>query len=97
MAAPPGSLVICLASEPSAFAVKIWPSPATARVKAIRPLNFAVGVAVLEGAEPGPVPALFVASTLNVYPVPLVRPGTVAAVCDAGTVTEAPPGDAVTV
>ena len=41
-----------------------------------------VGVTALEGADAGPVPAAFIALTVNVYAVPAARPVTVAFVAD---------------
>src|SRR5581483_5886290 len=95
-APPPGKLVICCTSVPSSAEVKTWSFPATVRVKAILPLNFAAGITGLDGADGGPTPTLLVASTVNVYAVLFVKPATVAEVCEPGTVTVAPPGDAVT-
>jgi hypothetical protein len=66
-------------------------------VKAILPLIFATGVTAFEGVDGEPAPALFTARTVKVYAVPFDRPGMVADVCGAGTVVDAPPGDAVTV
>ena len=55
------------------------------------------GVAAVDVVA-GPIPALFVAVTANVYEVPLPRPVTVHEVLVAGVgVQVAPPGDAVTV
>jgi hypothetical protein len=55
------------------------------------------GVTALDGADAGPAPAAFAATTVNVYVVPLVSPVTVAEVTDPATVDDAPPGAAVTV
>jgi len=56
----------------------------------------AAGVTALDGVEAGPGPTALAAVTVNVYDVPLVRPATVAVVCEPATVTVAPPGLAVT-
>jgi hypothetical protein len=96
IADPLGSLVICTTLLPSEAAVKICGSVPTVRVNATFPLDFDAGVTAFDGAEAGPVPALFAALTVKVYEVPLLRLSTVAEVSDAGTVTETPPGDAVT-
>ena len=53
------------------------------------------GTTALEGTEATPVPAAFVAVTVNVYEVPLVRPVTVQLVVAVVQVNE--PGDEVTV
>ena len=45
------------------------------------------GVTALEGEDSGPVPIAFVADTVNVYAVPLVRPVTVAVVAGGFPVT----------
>jgi hypothetical protein len=54
------------------------------------------GVTALEEPEAADVPAAFVAVTVNVYEVPLVRPVTTILVAPA-VVAVAPPGLAVTV
>jgi hypothetical protein len=41
------------------------------------------GVATFDGADTGPDPTPFVATTVNVYPVPFVKPDTVTDVADA--------------
>jgi hypothetical protein len=52
----------------------------------------------LEAAEAGPVPELFVAVTVKVYVVPLVRPMTDAdVVVPLGVCAVTPPGEEVTV
>jgi hypothetical protein len=55
------------------------------------------GTTALEAGELADVPTAFVATTLNVYAVPLVRPPTVVDRADPPTDEVAPPGDAVTV
>ena len=45
-----------------------------------------IGVTALDGAEAGPVPAAFVAVTVNVYDVPLTRPDIAAVVTLAAVV-----------
>jgi hypothetical protein len=55
------------------------------------------GVTALDGAEAGPAPTAFVATTVNVYVVPFVSPATMIVDCGAATLTLAPPGAAVTV
>jgi hypothetical protein len=58
----------------------------------------ATGVTLLEATDAAPAPALLLAVTVNVYAVPLLRPGTGALVADAGTLTDAIAGsDALTV
>ena len=57
----------------------------------------AVGVTAVEAADGGPVPAAFVAVTVNVYGVPLVRPVTVAVRAVPATLAVTPPGVDVTV
>jgi hypothetical protein len=54
------------------------------------------GITVPDGVDADPVPTAFVAVTVNVYPVPFVKPVTVA---DVAPVVDAvkPPGDEVTV
>ena len=61
------------------------------------PGKTAVGFTELEATDAPLGPTTFVAVTLNVYEVPVVRPETVAFRFGASTVTLAPPGDAVTV
>jgi hypothetical protein len=53
------------------------------------------GVMLLDGLDAGPVPAAFVAVTVNVYAVPFVNPGTVMGLADREAVI--PPGFEVTV
>lgn len=53
------------------------------------------GITALDRADGAPVPAALVATTLNVYVVPLVRPAKV--IGEAAPVAVAPPGLAVTV
>jgi len=67
-----------------------------AAVTAIGAPGAAAGVAVVEAAEAVPVPELFDAVTVKVYPVPLVRPETVQVVAPA-VVQVKLPGDEVTV
>jgi hypothetical protein len=55
----------------------------------------AIGVTLLDALEAEPVPAEFVAVTLKLYAVPLVRPVTVKG--DATPLTVRPPGLEVTV
>jgi hypothetical protein len=55
----------------------------------------AIGVTLLDALEAKPVPAEFVAVTLKLYAVPLVRPVTVKG--DATPLTVRPPGLEVTV
>jgi hypothetical protein len=55
----------------------------------------AVGVTAFDGADAAPVPTLFVAVTVNVYVVRVVRPATVIGLLVPVPVS--PPGDAVTV
>ena len=50
-----------------------------------------------DGADAGLSPTALVATTVNVYAVPLTRPSSVALVAPAPTVLVAPPGAAVTV
>ena len=59
------------------------------------PGAIAAGVTAAEAPEAVPVPTLFVAVTVNVYAVPLVRPVTV--IGEEGPVAVRPPGEAVTV
>ena len=54
------------------------------------------GVTAALAADAADVPIALVAFTVNVYPVPLLRPVTVAAVAP-DVVAVAPPGDALTV
>jgi hypothetical protein len=54
-----------------------------------------VGVTALDAAEGAPVPALFVAVTVNWYAVPLLKPVTKIGL--ELPVTAMPPGDEVTV
>ncbi|MFQ0815864.1 hypothetical protein AVM02_08085 [Brucella anthropi] len=56
---------------------------------------FAIGVKEIEGVEAGPVPELFLATTVKLYAVPLVRPVTVIGL--PGAVAAKPPGLDVTV
>jgi hypothetical protein len=53
------------------------------------------GVTAFDGLDAGPVPTAFVAVTVNVYDVPLVKPVTVWVVLDPDDVN--PPGLDVTV
>jgi hypothetical protein len=53
------------------------------------------GVTALDALDAGPVPAAFVAVTVNVYDVPLLKPVTVWVVLDPADVN--PPGLDVTV
>ena len=57
----------------------------------------ATGVTLLEASEAGLLPIALVATTVNVYAVPLVRPVTVALVAGAVTMAEPPAGEDVTV
>jgi hypothetical protein len=70
------------------------PLPAVAEVIAGAP-GTVRGVTALEGADAGPVPALFDAVTVNVYAVPFDRPLTTIGL--DGPLAVAPPGLAVTV
>ena len=70
-----------------------WLSPAVA-VTELGAAAVDDGVTPPDGLDVGPVPTRFVAVTVKVYAVPLVRPATVAEV--AAVVAVAPPGDAVT-
>ena len=72
------------------------PSPAVAVTSVGAPGTVSVGVTAVDAAEGAESPAAFVATTVKVYAVPLVRPGTVADVAPAGTVTVCP-SDEVTV
>jgi hypothetical protein len=55
-------------------------------------------VTLLEATDAGPGPALLLAVTVNVYAVPLLRPGTTALMADTGALTEPIAGsEAVTV
>ena len=54
------------------------------------------GVTAFDAVDAGPMPALFVAVTVNVYAVPFDRPDTVTVVAPV-VVALTPPGDAVTV
>jgi hypothetical protein len=54
------------------------------------------GVTEFDGAEAGPAPAALLATTVNVYEVPLVSPVTIAVVALPPTLAVRPPGDAVT-
>jgi hypothetical protein len=56
-------------------------------------LGTAAGVTAFDALEAGPEPATFVARTVNVYDVPLVRPATTALVVDPETVADCPPLD----
>jgi hypothetical protein len=69
----------------------------------VRPARVAVGAAAVggtttagttlfEASDGALVPAAFVAATVQVYAVPLVRPATVAVVAGAATVVVAPCG-----
>jgi hypothetical protein len=55
------------------------------------------GVTTFEGAEAALLPAAFVAVTVKVYAVPLVRPVTLALVAGPVTVAVSPPGAETTV
>src|SRR5919204_127431 len=55
------------------------------------------GTTLLEASEAALLPAALVATTLNVYAVPLVSPLTVALVAGAATVAVSPPGMEVAV
>ena len=52
-----------------------------------------VGVTLFEAAEAGPVPMALIATTVNVYAVPLVRPVTV--IGEPVLVAVSPPGEEV--
>lgn len=60
-------------------------------------IGHAPGVTEFESADGRPVPAEFVAVTVNVYAVPFVKPLTVAEVVLPLTVADTLPGDEVTV
>src|SRR3954454_13382340 len=53
---------------------------AGAAVGAVAEAGGAAGVTALEATDTGPVPTALIACTVNLYDVPLVRPGTVAVV-----------------
>jgi hypothetical protein len=55
-----------------------------------------VGVTAFDAADAGPTPTALVAVTVNVYAVPLVKPGTITFVAPLVDAV-APPGEAVTV
>jgi hypothetical protein len=55
------------------------------------------GTTALEAGELADVPTAFVATTVNVYDVPFVRPPMVVDRAEPPTDEVAPPGDAVTV
>src|SRR5690349_5480198 len=68
------------------------PAVAVTAVGAPGTVAGATGVTLLEGAEDGLEPTAFVATTVNVYVVPLVRPVTVADVTLFATRMLAPAG-----
>jgi len=70
------------------------PLPGTAALIVGAPGTLA-GVTLFEGADASPVPIEFVAVTVKVYAVPLVRPVTV--IGDAAPLATIPPGDEVAV
>ena len=74
------------------------PSPPTPNTDVGAPgtVTSGTGVTAADGDDAGPVPALFVAVTVNVYPVPFVNPDTTQLVAPV-VVHVCPPGDAVTV
>ena len=76
------------------FGVKSKPESTGAAVSGV---VFPAGMMRLLDALGGLVPMVLVAVTLNLYPVPLVRPVTVAVVWLAVTVLVMPPGVEVTV
>src|SRR5690242_16617248 len=89
MALPPfeaGAVHETTASLPPGFAETAVGAPGTV-----------IGVTLADGADAALVPAAFAAVTVNVYAVPLVRPVIVALVAGAATLTDKPPGAAVTV
>jgi hypothetical protein len=57
----------------------------------------APGITALEGDDAGPEPTEFVATTVNVYEVPFVKPVTVAEVTVPVAMPVRPPGEEVTV
>jgi hypothetical protein len=71
-------------------------SPATAVTLVGAPGSVA-GVTGLVASEAGPAPRALIATTVNVYATPLLRPLTVVVVVSALTGTLCPPGEAVTV
>ena len=67
----------------------------TAAVTPVGAPGRSIGVTLFDGVDAGPVPAAFVAVTVNVYVVPSISPVTVVLVPAVLVVT--PPGDDVTV
>jgi hypothetical protein len=98
---PANGVTVYDVTLPPAGAVQLTeaaPGPAVAAVTALGAPGTAPGVTALDGEDAGPVPAVLVAETVNVYVVPLVSPVTVAVV--VGTVTGVPgvePTNGVTV
>ena len=97
---PPGAAVtvyFVIAAPPSEAGADhdtvTWPSPDTVEVIAGAPGTVA-GVTESEAAELAPMPIVFVAATVNVYGVPLLRPVTAHDVVADSHVR--PPGAAVT-
>ena len=87
IAEPPvdaGGVNVTVACALPAVALPIVGAPGTA-----------AGVTLLEGAEAGPVPTAFVAVTVNVYAVPLVRPLTMRG--EPRPLAVKPPGEDVAV
>src|SRR5438270_3988772 len=72
------------------------PLPAVAETPVGGPGTVA-GVTALDGPDAGPSPASLVATTVNVYVVPLTRPGTAMEMSVPAAVAVAPPGEAETV
>ena len=99
--APPGDAsTVCdvagHASSASATVTLTVPSPATT-VGAAGTLGIGMGVTAADAGDAADVPPAFVAVTVNVYAVPLVRPDTSHEPNAPAMVQVAPPGDASTV
>ena len=76
------------------FTTALWPRTFTVG-RGRRP-GAPAGVTLPDAAEAGESPTALVATTVNVYAVPLASPGTVQVSAPA-VAQEAPPGDAVAV
>jgi hypothetical protein len=68
-----------------------WAFPATA-VTAVGGFGGGLGVMLFDATDAGPVPTALVAVTVNVYAVPLVRPGTTIDVHGAVQLADTLPG-----
>ena len=80
----------------AAHVIVAWPLPGPATTVDGAP-GTGIGTAAPEGDDPGPVPTVFVAVTVNVYGLPFVRPLTEQASGPLDQLHWKPPGELVAV